>query len=290
MSLSNRTVEADLPVTERFDVYPEIDPSKHFADKTYKGKVVLITGASRGIGKEFAIAYAKAGAALVLSARNQKLLDDVERDIHAIDPATKVVSVVADVADVKQVEAVVKAGVGRFGKLDVVIANAGMVLDWNEPIAEQDPNAWWSVFEVNLRGVHSLAHFTLPHLVKTDGYFVALSSGAAQFRAPNGSSYCISKHAVNRLIEFVNIEYPNVKAFAVAPGIVQTDMKVQAGFKPLHAIGLPVATMIYLTSGTADWLSGRYISAPWDLGEVRQLWKEKIEKEDALVSKLAIPA
>ncbi|TFY74832.1 hypothetical protein EWM64_g9183 [Hericium alpestre] len=161
MSPTIHTQDADLPVTERFDVYPEIDPSKHIANKTYKDKVVLITGASRGIGKELAILYAKAGASLVLSARNQKLLEEVKQEVLRIDPAAKVVSVVADVADIKQTEAVVKAGVDRFGKLDVVIANAGKFIDWDAPIGEQNPIAWWSVFEVNLRGVHSLAQFVL---------------------------------------------------------------------------------------------------------------------------------
>ncbi|TFY83413.1 hypothetical protein EWM64_g592 [Hericium alpestre] len=188
MSPTIHTQDADLPVTERLDVYPEIDPSKHIANKTYKDKVVLITGASRGIGKELAILYAKAGASLVLSARNQKLLEEVKQEVLRIKPTTKV------------------AGVDRFGKLDVVIANAGKIIDWDGPIGEQDPIAWWSVFEVNLRGVHLLAHFTLPHLVKTNGYFVAMSSITSLMRLPKGSSYCLSKHAVNRFVEFIPLE------------------------------------------------------------------------------------
>ncbi|TFY83414.1 hypothetical protein EWM64_g591 [Hericium alpestre] len=66
-------------------------------------------------------------------------------------------------------------------------------------------------------------------------------------------------------------------------------MNAHSDYKPIHEMGLPTATTIYLTSGNADWLSGKYVSAPWDLGEVRQVWKEKIEKQAALVSKLALP-
>ncbi|TFY83682.1 hypothetical protein EWM64_g327 [Hericium alpestre] len=218
-------------------------------------------------------------------------LEEAKQEVLRVDPAAKVVSVVADVADVKQTEAVVKAGVDRFGKLDVVIPNAGRVTDWDKPLGEQDPITWWGVFEVNLRGVHSLAHFTLPHLAKTDGCFIAMSSLASMMRHPKGSSYCLFKHAVNRFIEFIPLEYPNVKAFALDPGVIATDMSTQNGYKAIHGgMELPTATMIYLTSGSADWLSGKYVSVPWDLGEVRQLWKEKIEKKAAFVSKLAIPA
>ncbi|TFY81340.1 hypothetical protein EWM64_g2672 [Hericium alpestre] len=279
-----------LAVIERFHVYPEIDPFKHFAEKSFKDKIILITGASHGIGKQYAITYAQAGASLVISACNVKALDDVKQEDLRVSPATENVSVVADVADVKQVETFVKAGVERFGKLDIVIGNARMFIDCDAPLGEQDPVARWAVFEVNLRSVHSLSYFTLPHLVKVEGYFVAISSLSGMMRVSNGSSYRVSKHAVNRFIEFVALEYPTIKAFAIHPGVIATDANAQTDFPPVHEMGLPTATTIYLTSGNADWLSGRFIFAPWDLGEVRDQWKEKIEKEAGLVSKLFIPA
>ncbi|TFY81344.1 hypothetical protein EWM64_g2669 [Hericium alpestre] len=271
--LAEYIVDAELPVTERFDVYPEIDPTKHFVDKTSKGKVFLITGVSRGIGKELAISYAEAGASLIFCSRTPKTLEEVKQEVLRTDLATEVVSVVTDVIEVKQVEALVKAGVDRFGRLDMAIANAEKLTDRDarrhsllmmsasgmiyricilSALGEQDPFAWWSVLEVNLRGTHSLAHFTLPHLAKTNGYFVAILSLGSQLLVPNGSAYVISKRGVNRLIEFVALEHPNVKAFALHPGVVLTEMNIQSGFKPVHAIGLLVATTVYLTSGNAD--------------------------------------
>jgi NAD(P)-dependent dehydrogenase (short-subunit alcohol dehydrogenase family) len=144
---------------------------------------------------------------------------------------------------------------------------------------------------------------------------VILGSGLSQIRLPNASEYCISKHAMLRLAEFVTIgeyycfvfdsystsdphrffvEYPGIRVFSVHPGAVKTDMYDEAGF-PTNSestIGpeLAASTIQYLTSGKADYLSGRYVSAQWDLGEVERDWKEKVIAQNGLVSKLSIPA
>jgi len=87
-------------------------------------------------------------------------------------------------------------------------------------------------------------------------------------------------------------EYPDIKAFSVHPGCVKTDMYDESGgHYPVNStVGLAAATILYLTSGSADYLSGRYVSATWDLGEVERDWKEKIVAQNGLVNKLSIPA
>ncbi|TFY74321.1 hypothetical protein EWM64_g9693 [Hericium alpestre] len=86
-------------------------------------------------------------------------------------------------------------------------------------------------------------------------------------------------------------EYPDVKVFALHPGVVETEMTMQQRLYPmLDTLQLPAATTLYLTSGKADWLSGRYVTAPSDLGELARDWKDKILQEDALVNRLSIPA
>lgn len=88
---------------------------------------------------------------------------------------------------------------------------------------------------------------------------MAVTAGSAHMVFPNASDYCISKLAVDRLVQFVVAEYPPVKAFAVHPGLIDTVLSRDSGlkFKRLDTTELPAATMLYLTSGRADWLSGR---------------------------------
>lgn len=86
-----------------------------------------------------------------------------------------------------------------------------------------------------------------------------MTAGAAHFVFPNGSDYCISKHALDRLVEFIVAEYSQVKAFAVHPGQIATELSLSCGveFERRDTTELPAATCLYLTSGKADWLSGR---------------------------------
>jgi hypothetical protein len=88
------------------------------------------------------------------------------------------------------------------------------------------------------------------------------------------------------------VEYPDIKVFSINPGAVKTDMYDEAGTSfPVNAtVELAASTIQYLTSGKADYLSGRYVSAQWDLGEVERNWKDQIIAQDGLVSKLSIPA
>jgi len=106
-------------------VYPTIDPEPHFSAQTYRGKVVLITGASRGIGAETALAYARAGASVAILARSQGTLDERAAEIRFSVPGAQVLVVSADVRDVQAVDAAVKATLSLFERIDIVIANAG---------------------------------------------------------------------------------------------------------------------------------------------------------------------
>jgi hypothetical protein len=106
-------------------VYPFIDPNQYFSSQTFKGQVVLITGASRGIGQELALHYSKAGASLVLVSRRQETLDETRAAILKVVPGAQVVTFPADVKDPVKAEEAVKLAISRFGRLDVLIANAG---------------------------------------------------------------------------------------------------------------------------------------------------------------------
>ena len=108
-------------------IYPAIDPGLLFASRPYKGKVVLVTGASRGIGQETAIQYARAGASIALVARTEESLTGTRDSIASAVPDAQVLALSADVREAKSVEAAVQRVLERFGKLDVLIANAGFI-------------------------------------------------------------------------------------------------------------------------------------------------------------------
>ncbi|KAI9447672.1 NAD-P-binding protein [Lactarius indigo] len=286
--------EEELPVTNRRDVYSTIDPKEAFVNQTYRGKVVLITGASRGIGQETAITYAMAGANVAIAGRSQETLDKTASAIHAAVSGAQVLAVPTDVRDPKTTEAAVQATLERFGRLDVLIANAGALGNANQKLGDKDPDRWWNTFEVNVRGVFNTVRASLSALEKTSGRIVVVSSNAAQLRVPHASDYAISKHAINRLVEFIALEYPKLTVFALHPGAIKTQMSDEAGVGsiedfPYDTLQLPATTMLYLTSGRVDWLNGKYLAATWDISEVERDWKEKIQAGGILINKLAIP-
>ncbi|KAI9447682.1 NAD-P-binding protein [Lactarius indigo] len=274
-------------------VYSTIDPKEAFANQTYRGKVVLITGASRGIGQETAITYAMAGANVTIAGRSQETLDKAAAVIHAAVSGAQVLAVPTDVRDPKATEAAVQATLERFGRLDVLIANAGASGDLNQKLGDKDPDQWWNTFEVNVRGVYNTVRASLSALEKTGGRIVVVSSNAAQLRIPHVSDYGTSKHAINRLVEFIALEYPKLTVFALHPGVIRTQMTEEAGVEypdgfPLDTLQLPAATMLYLTSGRVDWLNGKYLAATWDIAEIEKDFKEKIQAGNVLINKLAI--
>lgn len=110
----------------------------------------------------------------------------------------------------------------------------------------------------------TLASFALPHLSTTSGYFLVIGSVGAQMRMPFASSYVLSKHAVNRLVEYIKTENPNVKAFSMNPGAIKTDMadnNPEAAPWLIDTLQLPAATALRMTSGKEDWLNGKSVSS-----------------------------
>lgn len=153
--------------------------------------------------------------------------------------------------------------------------------------------------------------YAIPELVKSKGRVIIVTSLAAQLRLPTASDYVVSKFALGRLAEFIAVgeiflntpspmytdgstsqtEYPDVKVFAVHPGVVESELNVesQAPFPAVDPASLPAAVFLYLSAGKADYLNSRYVSVNWDLAEVERDWKEKIVAQNGLVSKLSIP-
>ncbi|KZV96871.1 NAD(P)-binding protein, partial [Exidia glandulosa HHB12029] len=183
--------------------YPTIDPTALCASQSFTGKGVFITGASRGIGRATAIVFAKAGASVAIAARSSHLLDEAREEILKQVPTANVEKYIVDVRRTKSVQEAVDKAVKTFGRLNVVIANAGFVTPFAGTMDEDDTSSWWNTHEVNVFGTYNTLRASAKYLRETNGYFIALTSIAAQWRIPGGSAYGVSKHAINRLIEFI---------------------------------------------------------------------------------------
>ncbi|KAI0036336.1 NAD-P-binding protein [Vararia minispora EC-137] len=272
-------------------IYPLIDPSAVFASRAFKGRVVLITGASGGIGRSISMFYARAGADLVLVSRTLENLKAGEVEILKEVPGARIELVDVDVVHPDSGTEAVKRTIAVFGRLDILVANAGIPSAPHAPLAEKDPLHWWCTQEVNVRGVFVFIHSALPELVKRKGQIVITSSAVAHLRVPGSSDYIISKHAVNRLAELVSLEYPDVKVYSVHPGVVASQQAREAAtsFPAIDPPELMAATAMWLTMRNAEFLSGRFINATWDLNEVVAK-KDEVVRENLLVTKLARPA
>lgn len=289
-----------LDLAEHHVRYEAIDPRsalKHSASD----KVIFIAGASRGIGQATATAFAEAGArAVYLTARSKQALEETQSLIRHTNMETQCAHLVCDVTSAAQVETAVADCVARFGSIDVADANAGYLGPWVK-IGESDPKGWWHNWEVNMQGSYHVIRYTLPHLIasaekraaegRSGGHLILLSSVGAQMLMPGASDYQTSKHAINRLCEFVQADHDDdgIKCFALHPGGVSTELGRNMP-EALHAYlvddpGLAAGFAVWLCSGEADWAKGRYLSANWDVAELTTI-KDDILRYDLLVNRL----
>lgn len=286
--------------TAHHDRYPSIDP-KGALSGSAKGKVVFIAGASRGIGQATAIAFAEAGAAAVyVTARSEAALKETCGLIERANPETKTGYLACDVTDADQVAEAVADCAAQFGGIDIADANAGFLGHWVK-IGESDPAAWWKNWEVNVQGTYHVVRFALPHLVESakkhseegqsGGHLILLSSIGAQLLMPGASDYQTSKHAINRLSEFVQSDHgeDGIKCFAVHPGGVATElghnMPENMHEYLVDSPDLAACFIVWLASGQADWAKGRYLSANWDVDELSSA-RTEIESNDLFVNRL----
>lgn len=248
------------------------------ASDEFSGKVALITGASSGIGRATAVRLGRGGAMLCLVARDRKRLEALARELGN----DRALVHRADLADPAQRTGVVPACVERFGRLDVLVNAAGVI--GTGTVAEASRETWDSMLEINLHATIELMRAAIPHLEKTGGCVVNLSSVAGLRAFPGLAPYAVSKAAVDQLTHCAALELgpKGVRVNAVDPGVVVTELhrraymdeKTYAAFlehsketHPMGRVGQPeeVADAIaFLASPRAAWITG--VSLPVDGG------------------------
>jgi NAD(P)-dependent dehydrogenase (short-subunit alcohol dehydrogenase family) len=241
--------------------------SEHFA-----GRVALVTGSSSGIGKASALAFARAGAKLVVSARRT---EEGEETAHLIKEAGgEAIFVRADVAVRTDIEALINTTIETYGRLDFAFNNAGIEGTPMVPTAEYAEETWDQVININLKGVWLCMKYEIPHLLKQKGSaIVNMASIAGLTGGGVGTGYHASKHGVVGLTRTAAIEYApqGLRVNAVAPAVIHTDMTERAGFHtpemeaqmaqlhPLGRVGEPdevAGAVVWLCSEAASFITG----------------------------------
>lgn len=201
-----------------------------------------------------------------------------------------------DVTDRTNIEVVAKeVSKALDGRIDVLINNAGYLSAFRS-IQKSDPDDWWNHFEVNVKSIYLVTRAFLPLLSKSSlKVVVNLSSIAGVKIAPQGSAYGMTKLAVMRFTEYIAEDHKNdgVLAFAVHPGGVATELahNLPEGMHD-YLIDTPELsgdTLVWLGAERREWLSGRYLTATWDMEELSAR-KDEIVKGDLLKDRLAINA
>jgi NAD(P)-dependent dehydrogenase (short-subunit alcohol dehydrogenase family) len=275
-----------LPEEARDDISART-PRDTRTDRRLVGKVVLVTGASRGLGRLFAGTLAGAGAAVGLVARSAESLAEVWDEVLA--GGGSAAAAAADVADPAAFRAAVAAICRQLGPIDVLINNAGVT----GPVGaawEVDPGDWWRTMEVNLRSVFTCTALVVPAMIaRGQGRIINLSSQAGAFRWPLVSGYAVSKAAVIKFTENLAVELKRtgVRAFSFHPGLLPIGMgeavltsRPSAGSGEAKVYGWvrrelaegrgaePDAAarfLLRIAAGDADGLAGRHLSVHDDL-------------------------
>ncbi|WP_354679077.1 SDR family NAD(P)-dependent oxidoreductase [Cupriavidus plantarum] len=190
--------------------------------KRFENRVVIVTGAGSGIGAAAARRFAAEGARVVLAGRTREKLEKVAADL----PADKQLVHVTDVSDYAQVEGLVRAAVDKFGRLDVMVNNAGVASEGRA--TEDSLEAWHKVISIDLEGVFHGARAALPHLIKTKGSIVNTASVSGLGADWNMAFYNTAKGGVVNLTRSLALDFgrEGVRINSVCPSLTRTDMTV----------------------------------------------------------------
>jgi len=189
-------------------------------------KVIIITGASSGIGKAFAYVFSDKGARVVLAARNKEKLEEIEQDLKAKN--REILTVKTDVSVEADCKNLIDKTVRQFGRIDVLINNAG--LSMRGLFEDLHPEVLEKVMNVNFWGTVYCTKYALAHLFKTQGSVVGISSIAGFHGLPGRTGYSSSKFAMQGFLESLRVETlrKGLHVMIAAPGFTSTDVRKSA--------------------------------------------------------------
>ena len=235
------------------------------------GKIALVTGGSRGIGFSTGKILSENGATVVITGK------DTERLKKAAKKIPNSIAIVADIRNTNDVKNVVSKTIEKFGRLDILVNNAG-IFPKIKKLHEIDEDEWNEVLDVNLTGQFRFTKEAIPHLQKTSGSIVNISSdaGLKAYQGFNADAYSASKAALIILTKCWALEYSKnkIRVNCICPGVVDTDMtkpflKTQTDKEfmnnehPLGRIGQPeeiAKAIMYFVSDDASWTTGAVLA------------------------------
>jgi 3-oxoacyl-[acyl-carrier protein] reductase len=238
-------------------------------------QVALITGGSRGIGAATVKLFAQAGARVVFSCR--RAAREAQDLVRACGGRDRVVAVCANVAKMVDARRLVATAIRHFGSLDILVANAGI---WNYaplPVEKMTEREWDEMLAVNLKGVYSVIHHAVPHMIRQrGGRIIVVSSTAGQRGEAFHTHYGAAKGGVISLVKGLSTELAphHILVNCVAPGWIQTDMarpvlknrrlrRQAISTIPLRRFGRPeevAMPILFLASSLASYMTGEVVN------------------------------
>jgi NAD(P)-dependent dehydrogenase (short-subunit alcohol dehydrogenase family) len=265
------------------------------------GRSAIVTGASRGLGREIASAYLAAGADLFLCARDERKMRQAGEELQRAFPERQIIWTSANIGSAEDASRIVAEAVAAYPRLTILVNNAG-VYGPKGMLEEVDWESWAAAVAINLLGSTFLIRSALPHF-KSCGYgkIIQLSGGGATSPLARISAYAASKAAIVRLVETIAQECKGqgIDANSLAPGALNTamlDETIEAGpervgqdfyaqaLRQRESGGTPLALgarlAVFLASAASDGITGRLVSAQWDRWEDWPQHREELAASD----------
>lgn len=204
-------------------------------------KVAIVTGGGEGIGKATALLFAREGARVAVLGRHRENLDPVVDQIAA--EHGQAIAVCADISDPAQMQAAIREVIDKWGRLDVVFANAGINGVW-APLEELEPEEWDKTMSINLKGTFLTVKYAVPHLKKQGGSVIVTSSinGTRVFSNTGATAYSSTKAAQVAFTKMVALELApwKVRANVICPGAIDTSIDDNTERRNLEQVQTPV--------------------------------------------------